>query len=101
MVTVRRARRRKPATDRTVVEEQRQVLRALQQTIQAPGVTAQICGLRVWVRCTSAEPDLDIGSAWYLVMPLPDGDLLLAVGDSTGHGLPAATAMVRLRFAMV
>ena len=31
---------------------------------------------------------------------LPDGELLLAVGDVAGHGIGAAAAMVRLRHAM-
>ncbi|HEX2384280.1 MAG TPA: GAF domain-containing SpoIIE family protein phosphatase [Acidimicrobiales bacterium] len=34
---------------------------------------------------------------WYDVMPLPDGQLLIGVGDAAGHGLPAAALMAELR----
>ena len=34
---------------------------------------------------------------WYDVSPLPDGQLLIGVGDAAGHGLPAATLMAELR----
>jgi serine phosphatase RsbU (regulator of sigma subunit) len=33
-------------------------------------------------------------------MPLANGDLLLAIGDVAGHGLPAAAGMIGLRDAM-
>jgi serine phosphatase RsbU (regulator of sigma subunit) len=58
------------------------------------------CGVQVAVRCHSADPTLRIGGDWHLSMPLPGGDLLLAVGDVGGHGLPAAVEMLRLRYAM-
>jgi serine phosphatase RsbU (regulator of sigma subunit) len=67
---------------------------------QPSGGTAQIAGVRLSVRCTSADRGLHIGGDWYITMPLPGGDLLLAVGDARGHGLAAAAAMLRLRFAM-
>ncbi|WP_436535350.1 PP2C family protein-serine/threonine phosphatase [Actinoplanes sp. HUAS TT8] len=94
------ARRRRQLSYRNLVVEQRQTIRALQQTMQPARGSADIAGLRVAVRCTSAEPDLQIGGDWYLAMPLPDGDLILAVGDTTGHGLAAAGVMLRLRYAM-
>ena len=34
---------------------------------------------------------------WYDVSPLPDGQLLVGVGDAAGHGLAAATLMAELR----
>ena len=34
---------------------------------------------------------------WYDVAPLPDGNLLVGVGDAAGHGLPAAALMAELR----
>jgi serine phosphatase RsbU (regulator of sigma subunit) len=34
---------------------------------------------------------------WYDVSPLPDGQLLVGVGDAAGHGLPAAALMAELR----
>ena len=38
-----------------------------------------------------------IGGDWFDALVLPSGDLMLAVGDVTGHGLPAAAAMGQLR----
>jgi len=34
---------------------------------------------------------------WYDVTTLPDGQLLVGVGDAAGHGLPAASLMAELR----
>ncbi|MCP9963570.1 SpoIIE family protein phosphatase [Streptomyces somaliensis] len=36
------------------------------------------------------------GGDWYDVLELPDGDALLAVGDLTGHGVPAASSVAVL-----
>jgi serine phosphatase RsbU (regulator of sigma subunit) len=41
-----------------------------------------------------------VGGDWYDVLPLADGRVALAVGDVTGHGLPAAAAMGQLRNAV-
>jgi len=40
------------------------------------------------------------GGDWYDAVPLGDGKLALVVGDAVGHGVPAASAMSRLRGAM-
>jgi len=80
---------------------QRQLALDLHWLVQPPGWRPlRDCGVQVAVRCRSADPRLRIGGDWHLSMPLPDGDLLLAVGDVAGHGLPAAAEMVRLRYAM-
>ncbi|NMO51882.1 serine/threonine-protein phosphatase [Actinoplanes sp. TBRC 11911] len=93
--------RRARTTDyRSLLTHQQETIRALQQTIQPSGGTAEIAGVRVSVRCNSAERGLHVGGDWYLTMPLPGGDLLIAVGDARGHGLGAAGLMLRLRFAM-
>ncbi|WP_369185468.1 SpoIIE family protein phosphatase [Streptomyces sp. Y1] len=41
-----------------------------------------------------------VGGDWYELTALPDGAVLLAVGDVSGHGLPAAVAMSELRYAL-
>ncbi|MFE2378963.1 PP2C family protein-serine/threonine phosphatase [Streptomyces sp. NPDC059398] len=43
----------------------------------------------------SAAPSR-IGGDWYDAMPLPDGRSLLSVGDLTGHGVGATSAMAML-----
>ena len=86
---------------RRVLADQRQLIRELQQVIQpAQGGVDDIDGMRIAVRCTSADPGLHVGGDWYLSMPLANGDLLLAVGDAVGHGLGATGLMLRLRYAM-
>jgi PAS domain S-box-containing protein len=44
-----------------------------------------------------AANDAQVGGDWYDVFPLHDGRLALSIGDIMGHGLDAATAMVRIR----
>ncbi|NEE17079.1 SpoIIE family protein phosphatase, partial [Streptomyces sp. SID7499] len=39
-----------------------------------------------------------VGGDWYKARELPDGRLLIALGDARGHGLEAATLMAKLRY---
>jgi anti-sigma regulatory factor (Ser/Thr protein kinase) len=41
-----------------------------------------------------------IGGDWYDAFAMPDGRLMLSVGDVVGHGAPAASEMGRLRAAL-
>ncbi|MGW1226976.1 PP2C family protein-serine/threonine phosphatase [Streptomyces sp. NPDC002530] len=41
-----------------------------------------------------------VGGDWYKARRLPDGRLLIALGDARGHGLAAATLMAKLRYAL-
>jgi len=43
------------------------------------------------------DPPGFIGGDWYDAMRLPDGSCAVVVGDSGGHGLPAAAAMAQTR----
>ncbi|GII70635.1 hypothetical protein Sme01_31110 [Sphaerisporangium melleum] len=56
-------------------------------------------GLRVGVRYDAAQTAL-LGGDWYQAMRLSDDRALLAVGDVAGSGLPAASAMAKLRHAI-
>lgn len=78
---------------------QRSLARTLQWLIQPPAGIHDMHGLRVTVRCVSADLGAGVGGDWYLALAFPDGDVVLAVGDVCGHGLAAALAMTRLRFA--
>ncbi|MCB5164236.1 SpoIIE family protein phosphatase [Streptomyces bambusae] len=62
--------------------------------------SAQTAGLEVAARYRPAAQGYRVGGDWYDVLPLPDGRVLLAVGDIAGHGVEAATAMVGLRNAL-
>ncbi|MEU5216673.1 SpoIIE family protein phosphatase [Streptomyces sp. NPDC020807] len=44
-----------------------------------------------------ASPANEIGGDWYDAFTLPDGTLVLDVGDVVGHDLAAATAMTQMR----
>lgn len=41
-----------------------------------------------------------VGGDWYKARRLPDGRLLVALGDARGHGLAAVTLMAKLRYAL-
>jgi serine phosphatase RsbU (regulator of sigma subunit) len=56
--------------------------------------------VRLAARYLPATHGLNIGGDWYDAFVQPDGSLLAAVGDVTGHGLPAAVIMGQLRTAL-
>jgi len=56
----------------------------------------ELPGLRVAVRYQAAGQTAGAGGDWYLVTPVPDGRVLISVGDVAGHGPGAVAAMLRL-----
>ncbi|MER5831381.1 GAF domain-containing SpoIIE family protein phosphatase [Streptomyces sp. NPDC002130] len=56
--------------------------------------------VRLAARYLPATHGLNIGGDWYDAFVQPDGSLLAAVGDVTGHGLRAAVMMGQLRTAL-
>jgi serine phosphatase RsbU (regulator of sigma subunit) len=81
--------------------EEHQLALRLQQAIMAqdePPVDA--AGVDVAVRYRPAEAGHLVGGDWYDVLPLPDNDILLVVGDITGHGIDAVTGMIAARNAL-
>jgi serine phosphatase RsbU (regulator of sigma subunit) len=60
-----------------------------------------LAGLEAVVGYLPAESALQVGGDWYHTETLPDGQVVLAVGDVAGHGLEAASGMAHLRFALV
>jgi serine phosphatase RsbU (regulator of sigma subunit) len=57
-------------------------------------------GLRAVVRYLPASADSRVGGDWYITAEMPEGNVLLAIGDVAGHGLDAAAGMARLRGAL-
>ena len=57
-------------------------------------------GLRTVVRYLPASRASRVGGDWYITAEMPDGNVLLAIGDVGGHGLEAAAGMARLRGAV-
>lgn len=49
--------------------------------------------------CAICHPASQVGGDFYAIQTLPDGDLVFAVGDVTGKGVPAAMLMAMTRTA--
>ncbi|WP_194813372.1 SpoIIE family protein phosphatase [Nocardia sp. XZ_19_385] len=81
--------------------EQSHLARQLQQAIMPdtqPSTDA--FGLRIAVRYRPTEQEHLVGGDWYDTLVLPTKEILVSVGDITGHGITAATGMVVLRNAL-
>ncbi len=74
-----------------------QLQHAIMPPAQAP---LEMPGLQVAVRYRPAETEHLVGGDWYDAVVLPNGLVLLSVGDVAGHGIEAATSMVVLRNAL-
>ena len=57
-------------------------------------------GLEVAARYVAGVDELDVGGDWYDLIPRGPGCCVFVVGDISGRGLPAATTMASLRFAV-
>jgi PAS domain S-box-containing protein len=67
------------------------------QTAFLPSFLPELEGLALQGVYRPALHETEVGGDWYDVFTLHDGRLALSIGDVFGHGLEAATAMVRLR----
>lgn len=68
-------------------------------TLQAnllPPPPPEVAGLRIAVRYLAATQGVEVGGDFYDVVPLPDGQIALAVGDVVGHDITAAATMGQL-----
>jgi serine phosphatase RsbU (regulator of sigma subunit) len=82
--------------------EERHVMLALREAIlPEPVGCLDLPGARIAVRYVPAEKTASLGGDWFEAAPTPDGRLLLAIGDVSGHGLPAIAHMAHLRHALV
>ncbi|WP_054570219.1 PP2C family protein-serine/threonine phosphatase [Frankia sp. R43] len=64
-----------------------------------PQTLPDLPGMGLVARYLPATRDAGVGGDWYDASLLPDGAVLLVVGDVAGHGLPAVAAMAELRHA--
>ncbi|MFN8077792.1 MAG: SpoIIE family protein phosphatase [Kineosporiaceae bacterium] len=80
-------------------EQQQTVTDALQRAV-LPDRLPDVAGWELAARYVPATSGLEVGGDWYDAFVLPDGRLGLAVGDASGHGLPAARLMSTLRNAL-
>ncbi len=87
-------------TEQQAIERNRLTLQ-LQHAIMPPAQTPlKMPELQVAVRYRPAETEQLVGGDWYDAVRLPNGLVLLCVGDVAGHGIEAATSMVVLRNAL-
>jgi hypothetical protein len=87
-------------TELRAAEEHQLALR-LQRAIMPPDAQpAAAAGVELAVRYRPVEPGRLVGGDWYDTVLLPTEELLIVVGDITGHGIDAVTGMVAARNAL-
>jgi hypothetical protein len=87
-------------TEQRAAQEQQLAIR-LQRAIMPPDAQpAAAAGVDLAVRYRPVEPGRLVGGDWYDTVLLPTRELLLVVGDITGHGIDAVTGMVAARNAL-
>jgi PAS domain S-box-containing protein len=86
-----RATRERLASERRAVD-------VLQETLIRPEFP-ELPDFEIAARYLAAYGDAEIGGDWYDAFALPDGRVMLAVGDVSGHGLSSARLMAKLRHA--
>ena len=79
-------------------DSDRDLVMSVQRSLLA-GALPERPGVRLGAYYLPAETRYGIGGDWYDAVPLPDGRIVLIVGDVAGHGLEAAITMGQLRSA--
>ncbi|MFJ9886819.1 SpoIIE family protein phosphatase [Streptomyces sp. NPDC091287] len=92
--SVRREEHIERAEHRMAVELQETVLPPWRGSLRLP--TRGPGALDIAAHYLPSESSNLIGGDWYDAMELPDGRTLLTVGDLTGHGIPATSAMAMM-----
>lgn len=77
-------------------EREHSVAKALQAAFLPPFLP-EVPGIEFDAVYRPAARETEVGGDWYDAFILPDGRIAISVGDVMGHGLEAATAMVRVR----
>lgn len=67
------------------------------QSASLPTDLPQVPGLRVSATYRAGRNESEVGGDWYDAFELPDGDLVVSIGDVAGKGLKAAVAMSAVR----
>ncbi|MGH3293792.1 MAG: PP2C family protein-serine/threonine phosphatase, partial [Trebonia sp.] len=81
-------------------QEQELALRLQRAIMPEDEPLVQAAGVEVAVRYRPAEQGRLVAGDWYDALLLPDKQLLLVVGDITGHGIDAVTGMIAARNAL-
>ncbi len=80
------------------LEEERTIAETLQRSLLLQRLP-DVPELDLAARYLPGTAGAAVGGDWYDVLPLPDGCVLLAIGDVVGHGVTAAATMGRARAA--
>lgn len=102
-----RSRRRLAETQRETerlrqqAEAERRIASVMREAL-LPKHSAELAelGLTVAAAYLPAEPDAAVGGDWYKCRRMPDGRVLVAIGDAVGHGLDAVARMAQQRHAL-
>jgi hypothetical protein len=87
------------AENRRLYGEQHDIAQSLQHAL-LPDALPTIEGLRLAGIYDAGAPGIEIGGDWYDMLRLSSRRLLLVVGDVSGRGIRAATAMASVRSAI-
>lgn len=93
----RRAEERLLATTERLAQERKAVV-VLREALIRPEFPV-VAGYDLAARYLAAEHHPEIGGDWYDAFLVPDGRLMLTIGDLSGHGIVAARFMAKLRHA--
>ncbi|PZG20724.1 SpoIIE family protein phosphatase [Nonomuraea aridisoli] len=85
-----RQRERAEEEHRVTVQLQNTILPVRHGIVHLPGLTAA-------VRYLPGEDLWRLGGDWFKLRQIPDGRVLVAIGDAMGHGLTAASVMLQTR----
>jgi serine phosphatase RsbU (regulator of sigma subunit) len=103
-MTVEYVSRRRVVAERLAAENERlyRQQRGIAGTLQHAllPVVPEIGGVEVAARYVAGVDELEVGGDWYDVIARGPGCCVFVVGDISGRGLPAATTMAALRFAI-
>ena len=96
--------RRRAVAERLAAENERlyRQQRGIAGTLQHALLPAvpQLAGVEVAARYVAGVDELEVGGDWYDVIARGPESCVFVVGDISGRGLPAATTMAALRFAV-
>ena len=81
-------------------QEQELALRLQLAIMPEDETPVEVAGVDLAVRYRPAEQGRLVAGDWYDALLLPDKELLLVVGDITGHGIDAVTGMIAARNAL-
>ncbi len=73
--------------EKATLEKELEVARTIQETLVPPPDLVERSGVRL---AGYFQPASQCGGDWWTVHDLPDGRLLVVIGDVTGHGVPSA-----------